>query len=595
MRATGTTGLRASGALALLVLATSCAQIPQEGPVVDGTAPTVSGSAAPFDFSPPGPETGVTPEQVVAGFLVAQQATPTSTTVARQFLTDSAAEDWEPGQRTLLYGTQDVTEPPDGGGRAPLAVAVELRRVFALDGSGRWAGRQRALERSGLLLQVVREEGEWRVEDPPDALLLPLTHFENRYRRFAVHFTDPSGTVLVPEPIYLPVEAQTPTQLVESLLAGPAGGARAVDRTYLPPGTELAVSVPVDEGGVARVPVTGELLELSLEDLRTAVAQLVWTLRQVPGVRAVAITADGEPVAVPGIGPVVPADALEEYSPLISAASSDLYGLRGRRVLRVSSGSRETLVRLPKGIRGVDLAVSFLGNPVSVLDARGRVHVLARGAPRRGPTEPVKTVDAGQGTVAVWDWSRALWLVRRSPDDAVWVLLGGRLRRLPWSGPSLRGSSVQAATLSRDGSRLVLAVSRPGARTELLIARVERSADQTAAPVALRAGTVLATGAELPEVIDLGWMDELTLTVLVRPDRLRSRVLRIPVDDQRVSGALVEDSDVLFGRAVHMAASPEGPRVRVTTRERGVHVLSSQGRWQMVDVESNLRAATYVG
>jgi hypothetical protein len=588
------TASRAAVAVCALLVA-ACARIPDEGPVVEGPAPAADPSAAAFDFSPPGPRAGATPEQVVAGFLTAQQATPLSTTVARQFLTDRASDEWRPEQRTLLYGDLDVLSPPVVTGRAPAGVPVLLRQVFALDGTGRWDGRQREVERAGLRLTVVRAEGEWRVADPPDALVLPLTHFENRYRRFAVHFADPTGTLLVPEPVYLPLGVQTPTQLVESLLAGPRGSERVVDRTYLPRGTELVVSVPVDAAGVAQVPLSPEVLELGRSDLKVAVAQLVWTLRQVPDVAAVQLTVEGEPVSVPGQGEVVAVDAMEEYSPLVASASTDRYGLRSGEVRRVSDEGEYPLLEVPRRLRPVaGLGVSLLGNPLAVADGMGRVHVLARSSDQQGPADPVTSIATGRVTRPMWDWARTLWLVPRRFEGRVQVLVGGRLRSLSWPDARPTVRTVRAAALSRDGSRLVLAVTRAG-RHQLLLSRVVRSSEDAAAPVALSAARPIATGGRLPEVLEVGWRDAQTLAVLVRDDRQRSRVLAVPVDGQRESGVLNDDSDVLFGRPRTMAADPATGQVRVSIMPNGGQVLTGQGRWQDAGRGAPLRLPTFVG
>ncbi len=578
-----------------LLLVAACGGIPDDGPVVDGAVSGVATSAAPFDFSPPGPQPGATPEQIVSGFLTALQATPLSTTVPRQFLTERAAETWQPERRTVLYGEQDVLVPPTPAGRAPVEVAVALERVFALDATGRWTGRHPAIERRGLQLSVAREDGEWRLTDPPDAMVLPLTHFENRYRRFAVYFADPTGGVLVPEPVYHPLEAQTPTELVEALLAGPQGVERMVDRSFLPPRSELVVSVPVGPGGVARVPLTGEILALGRRDLTSAMAQIVWTLRQVPEVRAVSVTADGEPVTVPGMGEVVPVDALEQFSPLIAAASGDLYGFRGSSVRRVTAGGESTLLEVPARIRPASLGVSLLGNPVAVADTRGQVHVLARGSRRPGPAQPVETVDTGPVVPPVWDWSRSIWLVPRRFDGRVEVLLGGRLRSLAWPDASLRGRSVRAATVSRDGSRLVLALSSPGGGSELVLARVLRSSEAAGTPTALRGSRVVPTGTRLPPVVEIGWRDAQTLAVLVRGEGLSSRVLTVAVDGQRESRTLTDDSDVLFARAIAMASAPTTGVVRVTTRDGEVLSLGAEGSWLDVGTGRPLRAPTFVG
>jgi hypothetical protein len=149
--------------------------------------------------------------------------------------------------------------------------------------------------------------------------------------------------------------------------------------------------------------------------------------------------------------------------------------------------------------------------------------------------------------------------------------------------------------MSRDGTRLVLALARPGGST-LVMARVLRSPDTAGKPLALRSSGVVETGAQLRGLVDLGWHDTTTLAVLVRPDRVSSRVLAVPVDGQRASGALSDDSDVLFGSAVAMAASPDLQEVRVTTSGGDEYVLRTPGRWRLVSGDrAPLRSPTYVG
>ena len=56
---------------------------------------------------------------------------------------------------------------------------------------------------------------------PPDAMVIPRSHFQTRYRPYSLYFFDPTGSVLVPEQVHLPRGFQAPTMLVSGLLAGP--------------------------------------------------------------------------------------------------------------------------------------------------------------------------------------------------------------------------------------------------------------------------------------------------------------------------------------------------------------------------------------
>ena len=82
------TGLRPALVALLACALAACSQVPTEGPVRATGTSVPSPSAAPFDFNPPGPRRGAGPAEIVNGFLTALEATPVSTRVAAQFLTD---------------------------------------------------------------------------------------------------------------------------------------------------------------------------------------------------------------------------------------------------------------------------------------------------------------------------------------------------------------------------------------------------------------------------------------------------------------------------------------------------------------------------
>ena len=48
------------------------------------------------------------------------------------------------------------------------------------------------------------ENGEWRIAEAPDALIVPETWFEQRFRQVSLYFFDPSAQILVPEPVFVP-------------------------------------------------------------------------------------------------------------------------------------------------------------------------------------------------------------------------------------------------------------------------------------------------------------------------------------------------------------------------------------------------------
>ena len=185
-----------------------CASLPTDGPVEDGRRrdPDDLGGALrlqPARARGPAP----TPDEIVAGFLDALQATPVSTTGGRRSSSPQAAvATWRPERSTIVYGGQYHRD------RGPVVDVRTCRDAFELDRRGRWLGplgRRRRGPAAGF--RLARDDGEWRIAGPARrdgrpavALRVPLP------RSTPCYFFDPTGSVLVPEPVYLPRGVQAP-------------------------------------------------------------------------------------------------------------------------------------------------------------------------------------------------------------------------------------------------------------------------------------------------------------------------------------------------------------------------------------------------
>lgn len=102
------------------------------------------------------------------------------------------------------------------------------------------------------------------------------------------------GDLLASRPSLVPAP-RTVASVLQALL-GNTALARPV-RTAIPAGTELR-SVTV-AGRIATVDVSAELAGATGDELRLAVAQLVFTATGVPGVDGVTLQVDGDPAGVP--------------------------------------------------------------------------------------------------------------------------------------------------------------------------------------------------------------------------------------------------------------------------------------------------------
>lgn len=572
-------------ALALpVVLLAACGGLPDRGPVeVEPAQP--SGSAAPFDFNPPGPVRDASPEQVVAGFLRAVQATRASSAAASEFLTEAAATRWRPDRRTIVYGAARTRS--DGA-----TVTVRLDDAFSLDTTGRFAGGLTGAARD-LALRVTREDGEWRIAELPDALVVPRSYFASSFRPYSLFFLDSTGSMLVPERVHLRWGPQLPTRLVDGLLAGPAVGAGGVERTSFPPGAQLGVSVPVREDKVAVVPLTGDALDLDGQQVERMFAQLAWTLRQVSDVEAIRVTVGGTPVeppvAVPESGDGVAVSAFEGFGPATDDAPEALFGVRDGQVVEVVGDEEQVVapVPLPAARSTVaELAVSVSGDRFAVV-AEGARRVVTFG--RDGERQVDYQGDDVRSLM--WDRGDRLWVVDRRGGGSVTVLDGEVATRLPLAGAD--GSGVVDAALSRDGTRLAL-LRRSAAGPVIAVARVRRDGDGV--PVRLTAARELTTADQLHGPRAVAWWDASTVAVLTRPSATTTGVVLAAADG--ASAAVRQESgvDVLFDAGDDLTAGPGAPGdLVVTSVERRVHRLDPLGGWDLDAVPSGVRAATYAG
>lgn len=585
------TGRAIASLFAVLLLLGGCVSLPDSSGVFTepGQGPVDDGAGS-YDYTPSGPRPGAPPLTIVEDFLLAMQASPQSTAVARKYLTDEGRAGWFPEKSTLVYGSKLVT----GGDRV---FQVALDGTVQLDARGTWVGEVGGRRGISYELELVRERGEWRIANPPDALIIPRNHFESRYQQYHVYYFDPSGQVLIPQPTYLPQGEQAATLLVRRLLAGPDPSLDGVLRSFIPGGTEYVLSVPVSLEGVAEVQLNERLLTLSDADRELALAQLAWTLRQVSGVESMRVLVDGAPLDIPGASSPQSVSSWSEYDPAVQWASQDLYGLREGRPVALGGTERETV-----GVFGAedyplrDLAVDLTGDRLAGVSEDGTTVVLARRQPTADAPPANQTDVLYTGTDVLrpsWDVFEDLWLVDHTrAGAAVRVVRDGQVSTV--EAPGLTGTDVTAFVVSRDGSRFVAAVRSRGG-DQLVVARVLRGSQGRVRGLT-RAADLPLTESGVDEIRDVAWRSPGSLAVLTGPTPESSQVLLALVDGSTPLGHLASSADVFRRRAERLVASPAPDTpVYLATARGELFELGSDGSWIEADVRQPLVAATYAG
>ncbi|MCW2757564.1 MAG: Sporulation and spore germination [Nocardioidaceae bacterium] len=577
----------ALGCALLTVL--GCSALPESGPVRrDKTDQTAVIGEGP-QFSAPGPGKNDSRVEIVNGFLTAMTASPSTTTVARSFLSSKARTSWNPTRSTVIYQAASVDQQDDS------VVQARLSDPRRLDARGGWLGRSPAGE-NRVLLHLVREKGQWRIADPPDALLVPDWFLQQEYQSYELYFFDRTEQVLVPDRVYVPRGEQTVSQLVRGLLAGPGAGVTAIARSEFPIGTELDLSVLLAPNGVAEVPLTPAALQMSPGRLTKASAQLAWTLRQVPGVARVRLTVDDSDVPLPDGRRDFSVTDGQTYAPCGDSSAAQLYALRKGRLVEVT-GDRDTVAPGPLGQPGPllrSVGVSLDGATGTAVTANGRRVLQAPTSAATAKNAAVRQVYVGTDVLAPHaDMFGDTWLLDRTASGArVMHVVGGTV--LPVDVPGITGRPVKSFLVSRDGSRLAAIVTSGGVGDQVQVADLLRDPDGTLTGTS-SASALDAIPSDLRDLRDIAWHGANDLAVLGRGDGETSLVVYASLDGS--PGDLEQVQPETYPTAAdELAGSPDPTRATYLLSESGVLLrLDDGGSWRSAGVPNGLAAPTYVG
>ena len=555
---------RLLAALLTGLLLGGCASVPTRGPVQQGGQ---SGFGAQDGFvrvlAPP-PSPGAGAQDVVLGFLRASANFEDGHAVARQYLTEEARTRWRPGAEVRILDSAEAYTVEVGDAEATL----RGRQVGQVDAAGHYRPLRQPRDLS-VPFRLAREGGEWRIAELPDGLHLPRYEVDRVYRAVNLYFLDPGQDRLVPDPVLLPVVG-LPTAVTTRLLEGPGEELRAAVTTAVPGQTRLALAAVPVKDGVAQVDLTRPALAAEPAARRAMSAQLVWTLRQLPQVREVAIAVDGAPLTEPVAGTPEPFSAYDPavltYAPrphlLVEGrvgylAGADFVPLKG------AAGSGRAPLRHP--------AVSPDEQRVAAIDPEGRRLYVGR----VGEGEPLAERLVGTALVAPSiDVTGTVWTVERGRrDGVVWAVGPDDARPQEVALRPAPRESVVTVRVSRDGTRIAV-VTRSGRRSQLQVGVVGRGDG------ALRVQDLHPVAPDLVEVRDVAWTDADELAVLARQEGGVVQAYAVPVD------GLELDSLGTVPDAVSIAAAPRaGPLLETADGEiyeAGGRVWALRGRGQDV-------------
>jgi hypothetical protein len=588
---------------AAVVSVAGCVGMPSNGPAEEFSAsPQSSAPAVNLIGSVPlGPQPGENPSQIVQGFLTAAASYPTYS-VAQQYLTGPAVKRWNPGLAVNVYSDFNVPTSavpvkaaPRASPQASVNVTGTVRASF--NGSGQYVSALNpgpASAPANYPFTLAKVDGQWRITNPPNYRMLPVSDFPLFYKPQDLYFFDPQGQVLVPDSVFVPLGAtvsQLLTDLVNSLTAGPKTPWLAnAANTELPAGTNVQQQVTNDGSTVTVNLIFAKSVTPSPRGLELFAAQLVWTLTgsptSPPAIQSVVLELNGNPWAPPsapcpgGRNPGLDQTqaAYQCFDPYPSSPASFYYVDRGQ--LWARCGSEE-------------LGLSSLIGPVApVVDRTGafstphciagaEVHEGTAGLPPVQPASlPAVTmtavspdgqylaiVTAGKGDLYVGKLSGRAASFAKAPrltgggitaldwdrNDRLWVVQDGVIYRLPATGSSQLqetfNGTVTGLAVAPDAVRFAfIAVPSGSSVPELYLAAAgggpQSSNGQLGSPtshLAIRAFASIGTGLTHPASV--AWYDADNLLV-VNDAATGNTLAEVPVDGQQAQYLLVAPPDV---------------------------------------------------
>jgi len=320
------------------LLLAACVQVPFSGPVQPG-GEVEENIDAEFDFLPSGPAEGASQEEILAGFLAATTASQNNYRIARQYLAEDAQQVWNPYVGTLVRSREGVVARVDDS-----TLSYTASVVAEVDGLGRYSTAGEGPQELAPF-RFVEEEGEWRIAELQDGILISQQAFPSAFSQHAVYYYDSAFQNLVPDLRWFPTRAEVASRIVRAVLEPPTSWLEGAVVSAVPEGTALAALVSVS-GGVAQVDLTDEVLLIDDAQRRALKRQLEASLRNVSNVASVQLTVDQNPVQVADgplgldVPPQVDARLLvrtEESFGFLGASGVEPLGVLSDRVLELGA------------------------------------------------------------------------------------------------------------------------------------------------------------------------------------------------------------------------------------------------------------------
>lgn len=480
-------GILAALATAVVLLLTACGGLPTSGPVNIGLSIDADDGDLPVVYVPTAPAPGMTPQQIVEGFIAAGSGTRDDWGIARQYLASEIAETWNPRAAVAIYAPGDREFEQVADDEVVMTVTPEA----AVDATGAYAV---VVDRGEIRTEyrlAQQADGEWRITEAPDGIVLDRGRFLSVFHSYALMYFDPTWTYLVPEQRWFPSD-NAATLITRALVDGQ-------------PGPWLADSVVTafTEGtglGSASVPVRSEVAEVTLRPAARDLDSVTLNRMQTQLEKSLA-TANVGGVEMVADGQVLTASAVAVRPTRVDTralvAVDGYFGFLSGEELESIPGLSEAVERA--GVDAVEVDADRAYAAIRTTDG-------AVGRARDDGTSD--RYDARAGLLAPTIDTRGYVYAVPGDDPTAVVAYGadGTAHEIAGAWPS--ANRIVAMRVSRDGTR-VAAIVRQGTRIGVQVSGIVRDGDG----VPLSFGEPITLTIVDGEGAGLVWVDDLTLAL----------------------------------------------------------------------------------
>ena len=438
----------AGGLFALSFLVTGCSGIPTSSQVYYGEEIAEDASTQFVRVIARPPSIGMSPEEIVRGFLDASADPSENYGIARQYLAVESAGQWNPLTGVEIYesSTVEVTGSSE-------TLNVTASKIGTISDLGRYQSGDPGSEISRSFELEQDPAGQWRIANLSDGILLSSGDVDRSFRSFPIYFFNTALTSLVTDAVLVPVSnSGAATSLVRSLLDGPSPYLSPVATSAFPVGTALTYgSVPITNG-VAQVDLSNEVLGADEETRRALSAQLVWTLSTLSNVSAVQISVSGQALALNNVGSL---QTMQDWQSLSTMPNLD------QTVLNViRSGKIFSVIDEVENLKYVSQTPLVFASP-NVADTQ-----IATVTADRKSIQVTSTSESNFKLVAQGDQiSKPTW----DRDGNIYFSDFGQGVREVMPDGSLRVVSVDASTLGTSNQVKLVSVSPDGVRVAVVL------------------------------------------------------------------------------------------------------------------------------